>query len=190
MQLQNGSLVYAPAAGNLRIRLDVLAGESVATFAGSRTPVASDKQDVTGVQAVPGVRGATENSASVQLTPGTSAEAGGDKDKPLPASQTGTRERTDNARQRRGNVSGETGIASFYYRESNPDELVAAYFGVPLGSRVRVTNLANGRSVVLRVTDHGPSVNRSGIINVSYRAAEELGFAQVGTARVRVELER
>jgi rare lipoprotein A len=51
---------------------------------------------------------------------------------------------------------------------------------------VRVTNLGNGRSVVVTVIDRGPFV-RGRIIDVSRRAARELGFLRDGTARVRVE---
>src|SRR3546814_3887144 len=52
---------------------------------------------------------------------------------------------------------------------------------------VRVTNLENGRSIVLRVNDRGPFVNGR-LIDVSSRAAELLGFKDKGTARVRVQI--
>jgi rare lipoprotein A len=67
--------------------------------------------------------------------------------------------------------------------------LTAAYSKLPHGARARVTNLANGRSVVVLVTKKGSSQNRGRIINVSYRAAEELGFTRAGTARVRIAAE-
>ncbi|MBB4265818.1 septal ring lytic transglycosylase RlpA family protein [Roseospira visakhapatnamensis] len=65
--------------------------------------------------------------------------------------------------------------------------LTAAHPTLPMPSMVRVTNMANGRSVNLRVNDRGPfSHNR--IIDVSKRAAEMLGFRRRGTARVRVTI--
>jgi len=63
----------------------------------------------------------------------------------------------------------------------------AAHPTLPFGTRVHVTNLENGRSVVLRINDRGPFVRRR-IIDVSRRAARVLGFVQKGTARVRVQL--
>lgn len=64
--------------------------------------------------------------------------------------------------------------------------MTAAHRSLPFGSRIRVTNMRNGRSVVLTVNDRGPFVRRR-IVDVSYRAARELGFARRGLARVRVE---
>lgn len=66
------------------------------------------------------------------------------------------------------------------------DALTAAHTTLPLPSIVRVTNLENGRSVLLRVNDRGPFV-KDRLIDVSRRAAQLLGFAAKGTARVRVE---
>lgn len=66
-------------------------------------------------------------------------------------------------------------------------ELTAAHRTLPLPSWVRVTNLANGRSVVLRVNDRGPfSDPDRRIIDVSYAAAVRLGMVGTGTASVRV----
>src|SRR3546814_2356839 len=65
--------------------------------------------------------------------------------------------------------------------------MTAAHPTLQLPSVVRVTNLENGRSVVVRVNDRGPFSN-SRIIDMSYAAAEELGFARQGTTRVRVDV--
>jgi len=62
----------------------------------------------------------------------------------------------------------------------------AAHTTLPMPTMVRVTNLDNGRSVVVRVNDRGPFV-KNRIIDLSYAAARELGYDQAGTARVRVE---
>lgn len=68
----------------------------------------------------------------------------------------------------------------------NVNELTAAHPTLPLPSYVRVTDLENGRSVVVRVNDRGPFVHNR-LIDVSAKAAELLGFKQSGTARVRVD---
>jgi rare lipoprotein A len=69
--------------------------------------------------------------------------------------------------------------------------LVAAHPRWPFGSVVRVTNLANGRSVKVRIIDRGPSrrLRREGIIiDLSLAAARALRFAGAGHARVRVDV--
>ena len=63
----------------------------------------------------------------------------------------------------------------------------AAHKTLPMPSVVRVTNLENGRSLVVRVNDRGPFVS-SRIIDMSHRAAQLLGFDGQGTARVRVQI--
>ncbi|MGE5477737.1 MAG: septal ring lytic transglycosylase RlpA family protein [Bacteroidales bacterium] len=67
------------------------------------------------------------------------------------------------------------------------NELTAAHQTLPLPSVVRVTNLENGRSLVLRINDRGPFV-QGRIIDVSRRAARLLKFHDQGTTRVRVEV--
>lgn len=65
--------------------------------------------------------------------------------------------------------------------------LSAAHKTLPLPSVVRVTNLQNGRSLVLRVNDRGPFVNDR-ILDVSKKAAQLLGFKDQGTTKIRLEL--
>lgn len=62
----------------------------------------------------------------------------------------------------------------------------AAHKTLPLPSYVRVTNLDNHKSVILRVNDRGPFYSDR-IIDLSYAAAKKLGYAEIGTARVKVE---
>jgi len=69
----------------------------------------------------------------------------------------------------------------------NMYEMTAAHTTLPLGTRVHVTNLENGRSLELLINDRGPFVGGR-IIDVSKRAAKELGFQRAGTARVRVQI--
>ncbi len=92
----------------------------------------------------------------------------------------------------------ETGIASWYgpgfhgKRTANGDvfneeALTAAHRTLPMPSVVRVTNLDNGRSIVVKVNDRGPFAHGR-IIDLSKRAAEVLGFKEKGTAAVKVEI--
>ena len=92
----------------------------------------------------------------------------------------------------------EEGVASWYgpdfhaKRTANGEKydmhaLTAAHKTLPLPSIVRVTNLENGRSLVVRVNDRGPYA-RNRIIDVSKRVAQLLGFLEQGTAKVRVEV--
>jgi rare lipoprotein A len=70
-------------------------------------------------------------------------------------------------------------------------ELVAAHRTLPFGSMVRVTNLENGRSVVVRVTDRGPfgrNSRKGCIIDVSRAAARRLRFLKDGIVRVSVQV--
>jgi rare lipoprotein A len=64
--------------------------------------------------------------------------------------------------------------------------MTAAHTTLPLPSLVRVTNLANGKSLVMRVNDRGPFVNDR-LIDLSQAAARELGYEQQGLAKVRVQ---
>jgi rare lipoprotein A len=76
----------------------------------------------------------------------------------------------------------ELGLASFYGAKG----LTAAHRSLPMGSRVRVFNLDNGRSVILRIVDRGPFIHGR-IIDVSTAAAVTLGFREAGLAHVRIE---
>lgn len=95
----------------------------------------------------------------------------------------------------------ETGIASWYGYETrnqkgghmtangeafDPDGLNAAHKYLPLPTYVKVTNLDNKKSIIVRVNDRGPFVDGR-IIDLSAGAAKRLGYYKKGTARVRVE---
>ena len=96
------------------------------------------------------------------------------------------------------------GLASFYGEQFHGrttasgvpfdmKAMVAAHPSYPFGTRVRVTNLANGRTVQLRIVDRGPAAGPRAagvIIDVSRRAAEALRFVDDGRARVRIEVLR
>jgi len=91
----------------------------------------------------------------------------------------------------------ETGIASWYGRRYHAGAtssgekydmyaMTAAHPTLPIPSYARVTNLANGRSVIVRINDRGP-FHSDRIIDLSYTAAWKLGYADAGSARVEVE---
>jgi len=65
--------------------------------------------------------------------------------------------------------------------------LTAAHRTLPFGTHVEVTNLSNGKSVVVTITDRGP-FTRGRVIDVSRRAARKLDFLRDGTTRVRLEV--
>ena len=69
------------------------------------------------------------------------------------------------------------------------ESMTAAHRTLPLPSLVRVTNLNNNISVIVRVNDRGPYA-KNRIIDVSHRAASMLGFKSDGTTTVKIELLR
>lgn len=72
-------------------------------------------------------------------------------------------------------------------RRAGQNELTAAHNRLPLGTLVRVTHLANGKSVIVRITDRGVS-GRHGTIDLCKEAAEKLDMLSEGSARVRLEV--
>ena len=90
------------------------------------------------------------------------------------------------------------GEASFYGSELagnrtasgerfNPRALTAAHRTLPLGSKIRVTNMSNGKSVIVRINDRGPFV-KSRLIDISYAAAQQINMVRAGKARVSLAL--
>ncbi len=90
------------------------------------------------------------------------------------------------------------GIASYYAakfhgkRTANGERfsskvLTAAHLTLPFGTQLRVTNLRNMKSVIVRVNDRGPHV-RGRIVDLSRAAAELIGLRHTGTARVELEI--
>lgn len=90
-----------------------------------------------------------------------------------------------------------TGMCSYYARMHNghvtaggekfdSNAMTAAHRQLPMGTKLKVTNLANGKSVVVRVNDRGPFV-KGRSLSVTRRAAEELGFRRQGVAKVKFE---
>jgi rare lipoprotein A len=90
----------------------------------------------------------------------------------------------------------QTGTASWYRPKvaakptasgEAPGALVAAHPTLPFGTQLTVTELASGRSVVVRVADRGP-FTKGRIIDLSAAAATQLGMRQDGVAQVRIEI--
>jgi rare lipoprotein A len=87
------------------------------------------------------------------------------------------------------------GVASFYNEGTqtasgekfDPNELTAAHRTLPFGTRLRVTNVATGKSVTVRVNDRGPYV-RGRVVDVSYSAAESLGMVNKGVTSVKLDV--
>ena len=87
----------------------------------------------------------------------------------------------------------QTGIASYYWQgrvtangeRYRPDGISAAHKTLPFGTRVKVTHLASGRSIVVRINDRGPFI-KGRIIDLSRGAAGQLGIKGSGLARVKI----
>ncbi|MGI9513540.1 MAG: septal ring lytic transglycosylase RlpA family protein [Anderseniella sp.] len=89
----------------------------------------------------------------------------------------------------------QTGKASWYKMGTktasgerfNPNGLTAAHRTLPFGTRVRVKNLRNGKSVVVRINDRGPFI-KSRIIDVSKGAAQKIGLIRAGVTKVSIKV--
>lgn len=87
------------------------------------------------------------------------------------------------------------GVASFYSEgertasgeKFDAHELTAAHPTLPFGTKLRVTNVATGRSVTVRVNDRGPFVHGR-VVDVSYSAAQSLGMVSKGIANVKLDV--
>lgn len=100
--------------------------------------------------------------------------------------------------QRKQLIANRRGTASWYgYRfhgrrtasgeRFNASAYTAAHRSLPFGTKVRVTNLRNGRSVIVRINDRGPYA-RGRVIDLSKAAANAIGLISSGTAPVRIEI--
>jgi rare lipoprotein A len=85
-------------------------------------------------------------------------------------------------------IEGGSGLASYYHRDARAaGTLTAAHRTLPLGTRVRVTNLSNNRAVTVQITDRGPFIaNR--VIDLSYEAAAAIGMTEAGVTPVRLDV--
>jgi len=129
---------------------------------------------------------------------GLGAAQGPNNSEARSAPSSSTQNKPENLKPLTKNKPFEVGTASWYGEDfegkptaSGEDydmyDLTAAHPTLPLGSYVRVTNLHNGRAVVVKVNDRGPVVPGR-IIDLSYGAAEALQFQHKGLQRVRLDL--
>lgn len=96
-----------------------------------------------------------------------------------------------------GAATAQQGLASYYRHGKrtasgepfNPAAFTAAHRHLPFGTRVRVTDVKSGRSVVVRINDRGP-FHRARIIDLSLGAARAIGLHRSGVAKVRIEILR
>ncbi len=94
-------------------------------------------------------------------------------------------------------TDGSVGIASFYKYDTktasgepfDPRQLTAAHRTLPFGTRLRVTNVATGQSVTVRINDRGPFI-AGRVVDVSHSAAEALGMVDRGITKVKLEVEK
>jgi rare lipoprotein A len=105
------------------------------------------------------------------------------------------RKHTASRRNAGGIKTASHGVASFYTEGTktasgekfNTMEMTAAHPTLPFGTKLRVTNVASGRSVTVRVNDRGPYV-QGRVVDVSYSAADALGMVGKGVAKVKLDV--
>lgn len=173
----------APLASSVRcrnsVRLVGVALSAVTLAACAQSPVATTKSDL---------------RVSQQTLPEDNREAAAITEKRVTvAKKKHTPFRTDN--HAAGTQIASHGIASFYSEIQqtangevfNPNELTAAHRTLPFGTRLRVTNVATGKSVTVRINDRGPFIDGR-VVDVSYSAAETLGIVRRGVAKVKLDV--
>ncbi len=88
-----------------------------------------------------------------------------------------------------------TGFASYYKSGKvtangepyNPNGLTAAHRNLPFGTKLKVTNLRTGKSVIVRINDRGPFIKRR-VLDLSYGAARVIGLHRSGVAKIRFDV--
>jgi rare lipoprotein A len=173
----------APLASSDRFRnsarLVGVALSAVTLAACAQSPVATTKSDLrVSQQALP------EDNQEAQAVPEKRVAVRAKKHTPF---------RTD--KPAAGTQTASQGIASFYSEIQptangetfNPNELTAAHRTLPFGTRLRVTNVATGKSVTVRINDRGPFI-AGRVVDVSYSAAETLGIVSRGVAKVKLDV--
>lgn len=91
----------------------------------------------------------------------------------------------------------QTGVASYYKHGSktasgerfNKNGMTAAHRTLPFGTKVKVTNLNNGKSVVVRINDRGPFI-KGRVIDLSYAAFSKIANVSSGITRVKLEIQK
>jgi rare lipoprotein A len=160
---------------------------------GKRNRVAKHEGSAKRVARTEAAKKSEKTQAKVELPerkqPQAKASAEQPKDKPVA-------ERKVETEKAYRTTSSQSGMASYYGSESgsqtasgarfNPNAMTAAHRTLPFGTKVRVTNKNNGRSVIVTINDRGPFI-RGRIIDLSTAAAGVIGMKGAGVARVTVE---
>jgi len=165
------------------------------TKAKSEQRVASAEQPATKPQAkvdVPERKAASAPAAKQDKQASTDIKAG-EKTAALPVKPNITVRKVETEGTHRV-VSTQTGMASYYWQGQmtasgvrfNPNAMTAAHRTLPFGTKVRVTNKRNGKSVIVTINDRGPFI-RGRIIDLSNAAAGVIGMRSSGVAPVTVE---
>jgi rare lipoprotein A len=138
----------------------------------------------------------TARSAQPRASASRSVVVAGDEDRPQRRSRTARPAREPVASASvasSGSSGGTSGIASYYWQPQrvasggwfNPNAMTAAHKTLPFGTRVRVTNMSNGRSVDVTINDRGPYI-AGRIIDLSKAAAGAINMTGQGIARVQM----
>ena len=137
-------------------------------------------EESTAFETAPAAAAGIAGQRSSSAEPGASAAEPVRQTAPEPAREVGAGEASfyHSSLEGRPTASGEP------YRSTR---LTAAHRTLPLGSKVRVTDLASGKAVTVRINDRGPFHGRR-VIDLSHAAARQLGMVSRGTARVSLEL--
>ena len=106
-------------------------------------------------------------------------------DKEAPANTAAVKEETGNAVFYSDKLVGRPLTSGEKY---DKNALTAAHRTLPLGTLVKVTNLKNSKSVVVRINDRGPHGSKADIIDLSGRAAQEIDIIKEGRGKVKIEV--
>lgn len=173
-----GLLLVGLALGSLPVRAEYMR-EEVGTFYGSGQSERANGRTASRPSARAGRTTRQATRAARRSTPGVGQQ------RRAPARQA--------ALPSLSGGSSQSGVASYYWQPQrvasggwfNPNAMTAAHKTLPFGTRVRVTSMATGRSVVVTINDRGPYV-RGRIIDLSRAAAGVIGMQGSGIARVQV----
>ncbi len=195
----NGSAESKSGAKTLAERyvIQVDGSELVEINGETRLPDATQNLRQDALQATNRLRRLVGNASPLKTIAGLPPELTKPKEQAVQETASNKRQTKKRRTARRGR-RGFRGIASFYGayfagkktasgERFNPSRMTAAHRTLPFGTRVRVTNMRNGRSVVVRINDRGPFI-RGRVIDLSRGAAGVIGMIGRGIAPVRVEV--
>lgn len=181
-----------------RYIIKVNGSELVEINGDTRLPDATKNRRQDALQATNRLRRLVGKASPLKTIAGLPPELTKPKEQAIAKKTPSNKHHTKKRRTARRGRRGFRGIASFYGayfagrktasgERFNPSRMTAAHRTLPFGTRVRVTNMRNGRSVVVRINDRGPFI-RGRVIDLSRGAAGVIGMIGRGIAPVRVEV--